>query len=334
MAEALHRELGGDTGLAFLDTSDLETLQKFPAEISDALLAAKVVVVFADETYFKRSYCLREFETALAPFQALVRRNSPSEEKEKALFHFVIAMPEADVSRQLTDRLPPSLRLTQWPRASDTKRLAEVVRKRLEGVTRSLEEDLIFILGESEAERVGKRFREQAALPSPASLRGMRLSPTEMPASLDEGFKGRADDLWRLHHELSSVATGDAPRSVAIEGGGGFGKTRLALEYFDNIPETELSDPPKGLEEWCPGAGMVTVLSTSRKIASSQGANVHPLNLDVLPPEAAVDLLTYRNQRAGTGRKERPKRPGRFRSKRWGSPRNAWALKTLAHSPR
>jgi hypothetical protein len=66
LAEALHRELGGDTGLAFLDTSDIETLQKFPAEISDALLAAKVVVVFADETYFTRWYCLREFETALA----------------------------------------------------------------------------------------------------------------------------------------------------------------------------------------------------------------------------------------------------------------------------
>jgi tetratricopeptide (TPR) repeat protein len=370
-AEALHRELGGDTGLAFLDTSEIETLQKFPAEISDALLAAKVVVVFADETYFTQRYCLREFETALAPFQALVRRNAPDGEKDQALLHLVIALPRADVSRQLMDQLPSSLRLTLWPQASDAKVLGEAVGKRLEGATLSLQQDLIRILGDAEAEMVGKRFREQAALPSPASLRGITLFPTQMPSSLDEGFKGRADDLWRLHHELSTVAAGDAPRSVAIEGGGGFGKTRLALEYFhrfgpiyyrgglfwldanvgaeeieprfheilrairldtpdlkafresrrnardeladalqqlpgeagvlfvvDNIPEPELGDPPKGLEEWCPGAGMVTVLSTSRKIASSQGASVHPLNLDVLPPEPAVDLLTYGNQRS------------------------------------
>jgi len=32
-AEALHRELGGEGGLAFLDTLDIEALQKFPAEI-------------------------------------------------------------------------------------------------------------------------------------------------------------------------------------------------------------------------------------------------------------------------------------------------------------
>src|ERR1039458_515000 len=86
-AKALHRELGGDTGLAFLDTSDIETLQKFPAEISDALLAAKVVVVFADETYFTRWYCLREFETALAPFQALARSAAGETERQEALDH-------------------------------------------------------------------------------------------------------------------------------------------------------------------------------------------------------------------------------------------------------
>src|ERR1039457_5145774 len=79
-AETLHGELGGDPGLAFLDTSDIETLQKFPAEISDALLAAKVVVVFADETYFTRRYCLRE--SALAPFQALARGNVSRERKD------------------------------------------------------------------------------------------------------------------------------------------------------------------------------------------------------------------------------------------------------------
>src|SRR5580704_8734833 len=113
-------------------------------------------------------------------------------------------MPEGGSSRRVTDQLPSSLRLMQWSRSSDTKSLAEVVRRRLEGATLSIEEDLIRILGKSEAETVGKRFRERAALPSPASLRNIRLFPTQMPPSLDEGFKGRADDLWRLHHELST----------------------------------------------------------------------------------------------------------------------------------
>ena len=283
----------------------------------------------------------------------------------------MIALPEAGVSRQVTDRLPSSLSFTQWPQASNATALAEVVRRRLEGAPRSIEEDLTRILGKSEAEAVVPRFRERAALPSPANLRGVRLFPIQMPPSLDQGFKGRVDVLRQLHHELSTVATGDAPRIVAIEGGGGFGKTRLAREYFhrfgptwyqgglfwldanvgaegieprfhgilraikpetpdlktfrdsnrnareelaaalqqlpgeagvlfvvDDVPEPAPGVPPKGLEEWCPGVGVVTVLSTSRTTTGSLSANVHPLNLDVLPVEAAVELLTYRNERA------------------------------------
>jgi hypothetical protein len=44
-AEALHRELGD---LAFLDTSDIDTGEQFPFVIVDALLGARVVVVFMD----------------------------------------------------------------------------------------------------------------------------------------------------------------------------------------------------------------------------------------------------------------------------------------------
>ncbi|MCW5782700.1 MAG: toll/interleukin-1 receptor domain-containing protein, partial [Nitrospirales bacterium] len=49
-AEALHRELGD---LAFFDTSDIETGEQFPEVLVDALLDAKVVVVFVDERYFQ-----------------------------------------------------------------------------------------------------------------------------------------------------------------------------------------------------------------------------------------------------------------------------------------
>jgi hypothetical protein len=51
-AEALHRALGGDTGLAFLDTSDIAPRTQFPPELAKALLASRVVVVFASKEYF------------------------------------------------------------------------------------------------------------------------------------------------------------------------------------------------------------------------------------------------------------------------------------------
>ena len=50
-AETLHRELGE---LAFFDTSDIEAGEQFPKVLVDALLDAKVVVVFVDERYFQR----------------------------------------------------------------------------------------------------------------------------------------------------------------------------------------------------------------------------------------------------------------------------------------
>src|SRR5256885_3203450 len=63
-AWALHRTLGDDS---FLDESDIELGARFPEVLIDALLGSRVVVVFADETYFRRWYCLWELRTALGP---------------------------------------------------------------------------------------------------------------------------------------------------------------------------------------------------------------------------------------------------------------------------
>jgi len=230
-AEALHRELGGDGGLAFLDTSDIETLQKFPAEISDALLAAKVVVVFADETYFTRWYCLREFDLALTPFQKLARSGADSSAKQAALSHIVVALPDAGVERQVLNSLPADLRITNWPLASDTKKVAEIVNARLAQVKQSIGQHLDVVMP-AEARAVRQRLSEQAAMPKPLSLHGLRLFPAAMEPSLGEGFKGRADDLWRLHHALWTMGVGTAALTGAIEAGGGFGKSRLATEYL------------------------------------------------------------------------------------------------------
>lgn len=49
-------------------------------------------------------------------------------------------------------------------------------------------------------------------------------------------FLGRADDLWRIHFTLSTLRVDEAAALTgALEGGGGFGKTRLALEYLHRL---------------------------------------------------------------------------------------------------
>jgi hypothetical protein len=54
-AEGVYRELGGDeAGLAFLDTEEIEHGDRFPQRLIDALLASRIVVIFADPAYFRR----------------------------------------------------------------------------------------------------------------------------------------------------------------------------------------------------------------------------------------------------------------------------------------
>src|ERR1700736_3585886 len=119
-AGGLHRELGGESGLAFLDTSDIEAGEQFPKLLVDALLDAKVIVVFADETYFNRWYCLRELRTGLAPFKALLRRGAASEQQRAAaLSHLVVALPQRGPAN-LLDGLPSPVRQGSWPSSDQT----------------------------------------------------------------------------------------------------------------------------------------------------------------------------------------------------------------------
>ncbi|WP_309242936.1 tetratricopeptide repeat protein [Hyalangium versicolor] len=53
--------------------------------------------------------------------------------------------------------------------------------------------------------------------------------------SLKENFVGRDKEVWRLHEALQGSRTGGPPRApatVLLHAAGGFGKTRLALEYM------------------------------------------------------------------------------------------------------
>src|SRR6185295_2459799 len=223
-AQALKEALGA---AAFLDL-DIDrggTGEKFPPAIFEALLGSRVVVVFAEATYFQRWYCLRELEFALQPFL----RAAGEAERRGALEHVVVVLPERAGTADL-DHLPPDLKQGAWPTAAQLQQQVELVRKKLATGPPTL------------AERVGDRsesilreLRDRAAKPPPLNLASssLPLYPTSFPDSLQDDFIGRSNELALIHFVLSTSrgAAASAALTGSIEGFGGMGKTRLALEY-------------------------------------------------------------------------------------------------------
>jgi hypothetical protein len=58
MVPRRRRTAEGQAESAFLDETDTEAGERFPKHIIDALLGSRVVVVFPDQSYFYRPYCL------------------------------------------------------------------------------------------------------------------------------------------------------------------------------------------------------------------------------------------------------------------------------------
>jgi tetratricopeptide (TPR) repeat protein len=224
---------------AFLDTSEIEAGDLLPQSLIDALLRSTIVVVFLEDLYFRRWYCLRELRTALAPFDTQLRRNANPTEAERALGHIVIALPGAGARPEQMDHLPPFLaRLQSWPGAHETDKLDQLVRNRYASFSQTLAERI----GDRAIQPFTRSFLSEAVLPEPVSANGNTRSnrgavpqyAQALPQSLEEKFVGRANDLWRIHFALSTLHhfMSNSGGTVAIEGGAGFGKSRLALEYF------------------------------------------------------------------------------------------------------
>lgn len=238
-AEALHAALGGKHSKAFLDTSDIELGERFPPVLIDALLDARVVVVFWDEAYVTRWYCLRELQVALSPYEfALRRQASTTSDIEEALSHIVVALPPVGQSADL-DGLPPALRTTNWPAADVTERLAEMVTLLLPNSGKSIRERLPHL----ECVRLRQTLLEEAALPPPRPLCGLRTYHPNgnIEQSIHDRFVGRADELASIHFRLSTMrgyASNAAALSGSVSAAGGFGKTRLALEYVHRYGPT------------------------------------------------------------------------------------------------
>ncbi|MEO8326006.1 MAG: toll/interleukin-1 receptor domain-containing protein [Nitrospirota bacterium] len=227
-AEALYREL---EELAFFDTSDIETGEQFPEVLVDALLDAKVVVVFVDERYFQRWYCRKELETALKPFEILSTQSGHSHEMQSnTLDGIILALPPdqpGSVTGRLLHNLPPRIGTANWPMADDTGALATLIRNRVNTTQYTIGESLETL---KQRAKVRNALLEESALPPPSDLKSVRHALQGMPVSLRKGFVGRANELWTTHTALSGYE-GEPEPAVALFAHGGFGKTRLAAEY-------------------------------------------------------------------------------------------------------
>jgi tetratricopeptide (TPR) repeat protein len=229
-ALALHQALGGET--AFLDTDAIPLGESFPKTLVDALFDAQVVVIFAEPHYFTRWYCLLEFRIARTPFlRAMARTDIAAREREDALRGLVVAMPPRGVNPMM-DRFPPLVAVRNWPDVGDIDRIAEFVIAELATNPPTLRERYALV-GDADAAR---RYVDTTRLPSPAKIGNIPFVPQiGLPTSIGDAFVGRADDLWRIH-DLLWTERGDPATAAgltgAIEATGGFGKTRLALEYL------------------------------------------------------------------------------------------------------
>ncbi|MCX6594605.1 MAG: toll/interleukin-1 receptor domain-containing protein [Acidobacteria bacterium] len=219
-AAELCQKLGPET--AFFDTSDIADGDPFPPALAAAVLEARVVVVFAEPVYFQRWWCRQELRLAQAPLYA----GGPAD-----LRHVVVALaPEVEGRKTDTSYLPPGLRTANLPAPGDTERLAKLVSERLAEFPQSLRQRL----SDEKAKLLAAALESDAAIPLPQRLEGIRTwhPAGQLPASLRERFVGRAQDLYRIDQTLDAIEHGAAAISGQVSAAGGFGKTRLALEYI------------------------------------------------------------------------------------------------------
>lgn len=221
-AHALHDALS--ERLAFLDTHGIDDGDSIPESVLAALLDAHLVVAFIDPVYFTRRYCVEELAVALAAYRALSRRGADGSQLAGALRPVVVA--RANAGDAELDQLPPDVRAAKWPDASDTAALLALVTDRLRGLDVSIGQSLARL---GLRDEIRETLAEALAIPAPSPLGPIRYTGDGFSPSLHERFVGRARELWEIHVTLAGG--GRRGTTVALEGGAGFGKTRLALEY-------------------------------------------------------------------------------------------------------
>jgi tetratricopeptide (TPR) repeat protein len=201
--------------LAFFDTDVIEDGDMFPQRLLDGVLDAQVVVIFATKSYTDRRFCRLEMRLALAGCN-------------EAAQQIVLALGKG--SNAVLDAMPAAIADQSWPQADEPQRLNTLVRQRLQMAGTRIRDRL----ATGEAQKLSVVFLEESKVPDPCSLRGVicSLPPGVAGQSIGARFVGRADDLRRIHQTLLEGVGGAAQLTSRISAAGGFGKTRLAVEYL------------------------------------------------------------------------------------------------------
>ncbi len=211
-AQALAAKLGD---LAFLDTNAIDDGSAFPQHLLDCILDASIVVIFATEAYTESRFCRLEMRLALAGGDATAS-------------HQVIAL--GDKSSAVLEAMPIAVASKNWPPADATDRIEAMVRRLLAKRLPPIRDRL----AAHEAQKLSAAFLEESKLPQPHSLHGIvqSLPPGVAEQSIGARFVGRADLLRKIHLVLQEGNGGAAQLTSRLTAAGGFGKTRLAIEYL------------------------------------------------------------------------------------------------------
>jgi tetratricopeptide (TPR) repeat protein len=232
-AEALHAALREVGVSVFLDTAEIPYGASFPDRLIDAMLDARVVVVFGDPVYFTRWYCQLELRAACEPARLAMQYGASDEDRVASVDHIVLALGVESASPADFDGLPPAVLARNWPKADETGALVRLIQSQLIRHQPRLRDRLRQYLDESATRAL---FLRRALLPQPRPLTPMPVAtPLAVRSSIHDRFVGREDDLWRLHQLLApgrGTTGGRAGLTSALKGGGGVGKTQIAAEYF------------------------------------------------------------------------------------------------------
>lgn len=229
-ARALRDSLAQQGRGVFFDEREIPYGSKIPRDLAEGLIAARVAVVFLDELYLTRPYCIHEFQviTALASDKSLGDGAQAG--------HLVVALPESGNVEHLLPHLPPSAAVRSWPRANETGLLAKIVAEQLACNPLPLQQLL-----ESAGIEAVRRVQQAGQVPTPSALATRDLTALAavnpvflseaIPDSRTDGFVGREHDLWKLFAALVTPRAFGSPLSCAVQGPGGVGKSQIAAEF-------------------------------------------------------------------------------------------------------